>query len=399
MRAREHLPKRYRDGTHRLVSPQETLARVRPLLLRLGITRVANVTGLDRIGIPVVMTCRPNSRSISVSQGKGLDLDAAKASAIMENVEGYHAERIRLPLMLASYEELVSGHHVVDVDRLPRADDSLFHPRLPLLWVQGRDWMCHEDIWVPFQLVHTAYIANLRSDLNCFAASSSGLASGNHLVEAASHAICEVIERDACFRFHQLSEEEQDGRRLDLDSVDDPHCRALLERFQRARVSVSVWDATSPAGFPVFMAMIAETADDSLRRLYAAEGSGCHPVRHIALVRALTEAAQSRLTAISGARDDMFRRKYLCWREPATLRRMSEIASSRGQRPFAAVPSFQADSLEEDLEWELGSLRRAGFHKVIMIDLTLPEFGIPVVRTIIPGMQRIGGRNPAGRAA
>jgi YcaO-like protein with predicted kinase domain len=68
----------HKSGTHRLVPPAETLARLRPLLPKLGITRVANVTGLDTIGIPVAMAVRPNSRSLSVSQGKGLDLDAAR---------------------------------------------------------------------------------------------------------------------------------------------------------------------------------------------------------------------------------------------------------------------------------------------------------------------------------
>ncbi|HSB67827.1 MAG TPA: hypothetical protein VLT62_00645, partial [Candidatus Methylomirabilis sp.] len=55
------LRKGYRDGTHRLTIPEETLARVRPHLAAMGVTRVANITGLDRIGIPVVMVCRPNS--------------------------------------------------------------------------------------------------------------------------------------------------------------------------------------------------------------------------------------------------------------------------------------------------------------------------------------------------
>ncbi|MHC4093368.1 MAG: YcaO-like family protein, partial [Planctomycetota bacterium] len=67
-------------GTHRTVSPAETLARLTPLLPQMGITRVANITGLDFIGIPVVMVCRPNSRSIAVAQGKGLELVAAKVS-------------------------------------------------------------------------------------------------------------------------------------------------------------------------------------------------------------------------------------------------------------------------------------------------------------------------------
>lgn len=72
---------------NRSVPPAETVARVRRFMPAFGITRIANVTGLDTIGIPVVMVCRPNSRSISVSQGKGPDLDAARASGLMESVE------------------------------------------------------------------------------------------------------------------------------------------------------------------------------------------------------------------------------------------------------------------------------------------------------------------------
>src|SRR4051795_11994988 len=67
------VPKEFRRGAHRAVPPAETLARVRPLMARMGITRLGNITGLDRIGIPVAVAVRPNSRSVSVSQGKGLD--------------------------------------------------------------------------------------------------------------------------------------------------------------------------------------------------------------------------------------------------------------------------------------------------------------------------------------
>ena len=93
--------KAYRRGTHRTVDPAATLARLQPHLAGMGITRIANVTGLDRIGVPVVMVCRPNARSLAVSQGKGLTLDAAKASGVMEAIELYHAEHIELPLKLA----------------------------------------------------------------------------------------------------------------------------------------------------------------------------------------------------------------------------------------------------------------------------------------------------------
>src|SRR5277367_4300329 len=153
----EQARKGYTSGTHRLVPPRETLARIQPFFAQMEITRLANVTGLDTIGIPVVMACRPNSRSLAVAQGKGLDLDAAKVSAAMESIEGYHAERILLPLKFASYRELGARHAVVDVEQLSRAPGSHFHPDLEILWVEGDDWLRRDKVWLPYQLVHTAY--------------------------------------------------------------------------------------------------------------------------------------------------------------------------------------------------------------------------------------------------
>jgi ribosomal protein S12 methylthiotransferase accessory factor YcaO len=139
--------KAYRSGTHRTVSPAETLARVRSLMGRMGITRIANVTGLDRIGVPVVMVCRPNSRSIAVSQGKGLDLDAAKASGVMEAAEVYHAESIASPLKLCSYEEIHDTHRLIDFDGLPLLAGRRFDPNRPILWIEGQDLMVQEPTW------------------------------------------------------------------------------------------------------------------------------------------------------------------------------------------------------------------------------------------------------------
>ena len=98
----EKRTKGYRLGTHRLIDPQATLEHIRPRLPEMGITRIANVTGLDRIGLPVVMVTRPNSRSLAGAQGKGLDLDSAMASGVMESVESYHAERIELSVECAN---------------------------------------------------------------------------------------------------------------------------------------------------------------------------------------------------------------------------------------------------------------------------------------------------------
>src|SRR4051812_19172250 len=101
-----NVPKAFRQETHRTTSPTETVARMKTWMGLMGITRIANLTGLDRIGIPVVAVYRPNARSVAVSQGKGVTLAAAQASGLMESIEAYHAENLNLPLRLASYREM-----------------------------------------------------------------------------------------------------------------------------------------------------------------------------------------------------------------------------------------------------------------------------------------------------
>jgi YcaO-like protein with predicted kinase domain len=399
MLARGAAPKGHTSGTHRTVPPAETLARLKPLLPRMGITRLANVTGLDTIGIPVVMSVRPNSRSLSVSQGKGLDLDAAKVSAAMESIEGFHAEHVSGPLRLATYDELRAEHVVADPLRLPLSDDHHFRPSLPMLWMAGHDWIRDQQVYVPFQLVHTAYTTRMRWDLIGFAASSTGLASGNHLLEAVSHALCEVIERDATAQFLAMSIEQQQSRQVDTATVDDPDCIALLERFRQSGIAAAIWDMTSGVGLPVFQCLIAEREDDPHRLLSCASGFGCHPSRHVALLRALTEAAQSRLTIIAGSRDDLLRSGYSSWRDDANVRAWREQAVTPGTASFAVAPSFELDTFEQDVSLELAAVARVGCGQVVVIDLTRPEFAIPVVRVIVPGLHDQGARHGARRAA
>src|SRR6476659_196231 len=101
-----HALKLFKRGTHRTTTPDETFARVASLARQIGITRVGNVTGLDHIGIPVAIAVRPNSRSFSVSQGKGLNLAQARDSALMEAIELFHGEDIMARTTVASHREI-----------------------------------------------------------------------------------------------------------------------------------------------------------------------------------------------------------------------------------------------------------------------------------------------------
>ena len=372
--------KDFRHGTHRTCSPAQTLERVRPHLAAMGITRIADVTGLDRIGVPVVTVCRPNSRSLTISQGKGIDRDSAIASGVLESIELHHAERVAGPLLLASQAELGPARELADVAGLPGITGSRFHPHLPLLWIEGHDILTGTPRWLPFETVHISAVIPSPTGSGCFAATSNGLASGNHLVEAFVHALLEVVERDATAVWGALGADHRTRTAVDPATIDDAACRSVLDACAAAGVEVAVFDTTSDTGIPSFLCEVGERQfDPECRDVFT--GLGCHLNRGVALSRALTEAIQSRLTLITGSRDDLSLRDYATGPfAPAPV--------IRPRRPFQAVPDLSdLPTFNDDLELICRRLEAVGIRQVIGVDLTRPEFGIPVVRVVVPGLE------------
>lgn len=379
--------KNHRAGTHRVISPDETLDQVRRFFPVIGITRIADVTGLDTIGIPVALAYRPNSRSLVVAQGKGITSAASRASAVMESIEAFMAERIVLPLKLGSFNDLRFSHSIADIDALPRTTGSRYHPDLPLLWVEGYELFTESAMWLPYEMVHTARTLPAPTGTGCFLASTNGLASGNHFLEALSHGLCETVERDAATLHLVRTAEAIASRRVDLLTVDDAECAEALDRLDRAGLAVGIWDIMTDIRIPAFRCVIAERDHRSPRLRYGAEGLGCHPHRGIALLRAITEAAQARLGLITGARDNATEREYALGQEPELMRRQAVALAGPATRDFRAVPSIDGDSFDADVARELEALRSGGITQAVVVDLTREEFGIPVVRVVVPGLE------------
>jgi YcaO-like protein with predicted kinase domain len=349
----------------------------------MGITRLGNITGLDRIGIPVVVAVRPNSRSVSVSQGKGLELSQAMASALMEAIEGFHAEEIG-DARRASYREIADDGPVVDPTSLCTTGRP-FDAGAVISWTEGFDLLHQETCWVPAEIVHTDYTRPLDG---YFLAGSNGLASGNHLVEGISAGICELIERDAVAVWSASGIRARAGRAIGTAGIDDPDCQALLAKYDKAGIDVRLWNVTTDIGIAAFVCDIRDPSSGEPGRLSRFHGAGCHPDRAIALSRALIEAAQTRLTYITGIRDDLLPAEY---EEPPNADLVDALLDAlRGETAPASldhVPSFAADDLVEDLCWELERLRSAGIERVVAVDLTRSDFEIPVVRIVIPGLE------------
>lgn len=375
--------KAFLEGTHRVTDPAATLAKVMPFAAAMGITRVAVLTGLDVLGIPVAAAIRPNSGSLAVHQGKGMTPDAAKASAVMEAVELYHAETADPPLRHASFAVLSETAEAADPATLPRSDErACAGERLP--WVEGRDLVSGRAFWLPHEMVGVdTGLGTPRAGL--FRATTNGLGAGNHWLEAVLHGLYEVVERDAVALWRALPEAGQDARGVDPQAVGGPLGRWLLAAFAGAGVAVRLWDVTSDIGLPAFVCLAASPPEPDA--VEPELGSGCHADRDIAIARAMTEAAQARLTRISGARDDF---------DPAGYRPAARAARQEIARRWLSVPArgglrapagLAGPTLRHDLDLVLERLTAAGLARVGCVDLSQPAIGIPVVRIVVPGLE------------
>lgn len=374
-----------RSGGRRLCTPAQTWARMQPLLPIFGISRVADITGLDRIGIPVFTACRPNSRSLSVFQGKGATRDAARVSAVMEAFETWCAEHIDHPLRFGSIDELCHLHPLIDVTRLPLMHPDGIDPGLPFLWIEGEDMLGGPRKWLPFEMVHASYALPEPSHSGVFSATTNGLASGNNREEAMLHALMEVIERDAVTLWKLGASAWSDDSAIRLDTIADPDCRAILDLFTAADIEVALWDVTSDLGVPCFMAMIADLSGEAGTAEF---GSGAHPAPEVAAMRALTEAAQARGTFIAGAREDIPDEEYTA----EALENRGEMARGlltnlHPARDFSAVASVETESFKEDIAATLATLRRAGIDEVLAVDIGNPALPFAVVRVVVPGLE------------
>jgi len=372
-------------GMHRICPASETVSRILAQKHRFGITRLANVTGLDRIGIPVALAIRPNSRSVAVSQGKGLSLDHAKASALMEAVEIWHAETFEQSLIYSSFNDLGPNHSTINVARLPEVRGSVFTENLRVLWAEAYELFSGEPRLVPYEMVHTDYTDTYVPGSGAVPCSTNGLASGNHPLEAICHAICEVIERDAIAVWQAAQDKGIRLRRVQQGTIDQQDCNDLLAMFEAADLDCFIWDMTTDILVPTFTVVIREK-NGAVGHLGL--GSGTHLDRGIALRRALTEAAQTRLNYISGSRDDLFANEYASHGMAAKHDAFgSMVGAPSTVCRFADVPSVTNETLQDDLTALLASLTAVGIDEVAIVDLSRRDLDLFVMRAIIPGLE------------
>jgi thioglycine synthase len=405
------------NGTSRIKPAQETLKYVIPISKKIGITRLADITDMDVLRIPNYSAVLPGTEDyIWVYSGKGPTRKHAMASALMESIERYSSLQSSQPrkFIRSSYSELSKKYNVLHPDRIVEPVRFVYRADMMMDWISGHDLVSGEEIMVPASIALFRYTPPPPA-VNPFAYfHTNGLASGNVMEEAICHALCEVIERDAmsladlrasAIPFHILRtivhsfnaasfsvspipadkfvDDPTIFSDVDISETDFVPVRNLVEKFNKAGISLVVKDITSDIGIPTFNASSVEWISHDYG--YLAEGHGTHPDARIALLRAISEVSQTRAANIHGARDDLRKIKYSD--QNTDDRRSWQFMPSSSRIKFSKVQTFFNDDILDDIELILLRLKSVGLNQIIIVDLTNPAIGIPVVRAIVPGLE------------
>jgi len=369
----------------RICGPEQTWSRIEALLPRFGVTRLSRLTGLDRIGIPVWNAVSPNARSIVINQGKGItDIDA-KVSAAMEALERAIAGEPLVPVRHASRRDFAdAGETCLPLDIFVAAGRAFLSEDEKLDWLAGRDVVTGDRVWVPREAVCLD-----RTDVSPrFWQSSDGLASGNSETEAILHGLLERIERDADRLWRLLPRAGRIATAIDPSSFAEPVIDSLLGRFRDADLELRLFDITSDLAVPTYAAVLGDAGILTKKQpLFhdATIGYGTHPVATRAIIRAVTEVAQSRLTYISGARDDLFAETFTRPLAPETL---ALFEARPGVPKTYAAPSGDAAAL---LAHCLKVLAASLITPIVAVPLTDATLPVSVVKMVVPALE-----NPEG---
>ena len=368
-------------GTHRAMPPKETLARIRPLLPLAGITRIADITGLDTIGVPVAVAMRPASATLAVEGGKGLTMEAAFTSAAMEAIERYVAEMEPVIEERATIAE-VAERLPLQAERFPMFRYASVSHERRYLWTRTQDLRSGDWFLVPSELVNLPATEGKVPFGHPWAASSNGLASGNHLPEAVCAALYEVIERDATWCWQNAHLKGTPRLVVDPATIHGPAIAGLLATLDDAGIDAQIVWCPTDVGVPSCLAYII----DRERGIGTYKGYGCHLDPESAMIRAVTEAVQSRTIFVAGARDDVLRATY------DAVKRSDVLSAIEFKRKFQLIsatdiPNRATSSFHGDIAVMVDLLAQAGFDCVLMRELNGAPFHSSVARVIIPGLE------------
>ncbi len=417
----------HNSGGMRSVPPQETVRRYRHLVDPLSgvVTQLLRVTEQTDPWLHVYwagsnLALQADSLYLlrnsirTKSSGKGSTDEQAEASALCEAVERYsgvyHGDEIRRRARFSDFApgealhpnevQLYSEAQYENADALNALGSRFNHvparfdPEVEMDWTPVWSLTAGRHRYLPTSMLY--YSTPTVGGVVYCGPDSNGCAAGNTLEEAILQGFFELAERDAfsCWWYNRVALPE-----VDLASFDDPYLSGARDYYAAWHRDLWMLDLTNDLGIPVFAAVSRRTDKEAEDILFSA---GAHFDPHIAALRAMCELNQYFGGVRTAAADGT---GYL-WDDPESLWwwRTAKLADNPwlAPRPGAATrgkadyPVPETGDTRDDVEYCRALVERKGM-EFLVLDQTRPDIGMPVTKTIVPGMRHFWKRTGPGR--
>ena len=377
-------PINYRSNGNRAVPGEKFLKVLRPVMKRIGITRVGNISDLSGTEFPVYQSCRPNVfhhtdlGQNSGGQGKGYNGTQAVISSLMETIESYCTEPRNANLIRGSYNYLKRQHLILNpklINRYPNV--KIPKPSEPIMWTPAYSLLMDSEILVPAQSIYFPFLTSHYKTQSYFYSGSNGLASGATYLEAVVHGLYEVLER------HYLGAAEAglcEIEALDEEKFPDFKLDEVNEKMA-GQYEIQLYNfrlkKIGKKNLPFILCVVT-----SLDRTFL--GYGCCTEIEIAINRAVSETLQSVSVFISGSREDMYagdkrpkKEQVSIWPEYQTLS-FSAMKSKVINKRF--------NNLKDEFKFLVNWIKMLGHPEICIANLTRAGIEVPVVKILIPSL-------------
>jgi YcaO-like protein with predicted kinase domain len=352
------------------------------LLEKFGISRVADLTGLDNVGLPTHTCVRALSEAVSIHAGKGLEHSYSRAGALLEAIEFEVAEHPTGPFRIAP------AIAIPEEDRLPLEDcfptrSSIVNELTSIAWEEATNIQNGATKLIPSDLIWL--ITRIKGQpLMHFQMGSNGIASGGSLEDAILAGLYECLERDAWTLNQYLLDSGFLVSRSPLIAV-PPRIETCIRKIEGANLQLHLFDITNDYKVPVFSAIILDLSGHCAGTF---GGYGCHLNAEIAAIRAITEAAQARCCYISGARDDLFRRQFLIMKR-MDQHKLNDIFNQLPiGNPLSDYRVLDFPDVRTELRYLLKLIRQFGVSEVFVKELgSCLDGAVHVVRVMSPQLE------------
>jgi ribosomal protein S12 methylthiotransferase accessory factor len=363
------------------------------------VTRVARVTGLDRSGVEVACAVRPGGHVLQVTNGKGLTAQEAAEGALLEAAELWCAERVDPKDLSWGAPGALRRGAIAHLG--PDALGFDADPGAPIAWTTGADLFTGQASRIPAAAVHVPPPGGPLLGLARVRWTSNGMGAHPSWPAALLHALLEAVERDALGQAlpEGWTGEAVADRRMAPSQVAaaDPRLASLTAALAAEQLEAHLFDLRprpwTRRGTPLFLAgalLFDQRGGQSGGPVPLTAGYACRLAPAAALQAALLEAAQSRLTDIHGAREDVAAADH---DGAAQLREACAAAARSGAgRPPARprAPARPPPSAPAAVRAVLDHLWQAGHRRAVAVDLAPAELPVRVAKVLVPGLQLSG---------